>query len=165
MSQNLALVTNQSVYTDYESVQASLNWCTPSFMGFSICANASASGGIVTLQLVLNTPFGSYSKTFNFNSNVCFDWNLPIKFGPSVQVCVTNLQTSPNVSFTLSLALCITLPFIGKKCVKWSHTFNLPFMNEQMQSGENANAEDLTSLYVLLAHSAGEAADASCNCH
>jgi hypothetical protein len=165
MSQNLALVENQSIHTDFESVQASINWCTPSFMGFSLCVNASASGGIVTLQLVLNSPFGSYSKTFNFNSNVCFDWNLPIKLGPSVQVCITNLQTSPNTSFTLSLALCITLPIVGKKCVKWTHTFNLPFMAPQLLTAESVKPEDLVTLYTLMAHSASEEAAASCNCH
>lgn len=165
MSQNLVLVENQGVYIDYESVQASINWCTPSFMGFSICVDASAAGGIVTLKLTLNSPFGSYTKTFNFNSNVCFDWKLPIKLGPSIEICITNLRTSPNVSFTLSLALCLTLPIVGKKCVKWTHTFNLPFMSEQLLSAENAKPEDLTTLYVLLAHSAGEGADAPCNCH
>lgn len=164
MNPNAVLVQNNAVYTDYESVMPAAPWCTPSFMGFSICANASASGGMVTLQLTLNTPFGSYSKTFNFNSNVCFEWGLPIRLGPSVKVCITNLSTSPNVRFTLGLELCITLPIIGKKCVKWSHEFVLPFLAQGQLGAASVSAEDLSTLYLLMAHSIGED-KADCNCH
>lgn len=165
MNPNAVLVQNNSVYSDYESALPAVNWCTPSFMGFNICVNASASGGVVTLQLTLNTPFGSYSKTFNFNSNVCFEWGLPIRLGPSVKVCVTNLSTSPNVSFTLSLELCITLPIIGKKCVKWSHDFRLPFAAQHQLGAANVSAEDMSTLFLLMAHNAGDDAGSQCNCH
>ncbi|WP_118973829.1 hypothetical protein [Taibaiella koreensis] len=164
MNQNLTLAQNGSVHTDYESVLSSVNWCTPNLMGFSLCVNASASGGIVILQLNLQSPFGSYSKTFNINSNACFNWNLPIKLGPSIEICVSNLTTGPRVSFSLRVGLCLTLPLIGKKCATWSHDFVLPFMNESMLRSEHVSSEDLAALYVLLAHNA--AADTPvCNCH
>lgn len=165
MNSNITFVQNQGTYNDFETVMPSATWCTPSFMGFSICANASASGGMVTLQLTLNTPFGTYSKTFNFNSNVCFEWGLPIRLGPSVEVCITNLNTSPNVSFTLSLKLCISLPIIGRKCAGWSHTFNLPFASHNALGAANVSSDDLATLCLLLAHSAGEEGKAPCNCH
>lgn len=164
MNQNLSLVSNGSTYTDYETVLAAINWCTPSFMGFTVCANASASGGIITLALQLNTPFGSYSKTFQINSNTCFSWSLPIKLGPSIDVCVSNLSTSPNVRFQLRLNVCLTLPIIGKKCAGFDHYFSLPYMEQQNLMGSAPSQEDLTTLLHLLAHNAGNEAQQSCNC-
>jgi hypothetical protein len=164
MNQNIVLAQNGATYSDYESIVPYMNWCTPSLLGFSICVNASASGGIITLQLTLKTPAGSYSKTFNIDSNKCFTWELPIPFGPSVKICISNLTTSPRVSFTLSLSLCIKIPIVGTKCATWTHDFVLPFMNETMLRSSNVSSEDLAALVVLLANDASDD-QKTCNCH
>lgn len=165
MSQNLALVQNGSVHTDYESVLTAVNWCTPALMGFSVCVNASAAGGMVILQLTLNSPMGSFTKTFNVNTNTCFSWNLPLgAVSPSVEICVANLNIGANISFALQINLCLNLPFIGRKCAGFSHNFNLPALQQPMLRASNPSQEDLSTLLLLLTHSIADQ-DKSCNCH
>lgn len=167
MNQNIILAQNQGVYSDYESVMPTASWCTPSLLGFSVCVDASASGGVVTLKLTLRTPAGSYSKTFQFNSNVCFDWNLPIPLSPGVGICISDLTTSPRVSFTLTLKLCISVPIVGRKCISWSHRFELPFASNQMYGAANTHIspDDLAALAQLFAHALDEKSSNECNCH
>lgn len=165
MNQNLALVQEGSLHTDFESVLTAVNWCTPSLIGVNMCVSASAAGGIVVLNLVFNTPFGSYAKSFNVNANTCFTWTIPVSISPSAQICVSNLNTSgPNISFTLSVNLCITIPIIGRKCVNFSNNFNIPGFQQPMLRGGNVSSEDLSTLFLLLAHEAG-AEGKQCNCH
>lgn len=166
MNQNIILAQNNGVYSDYEAVMPNVSWCTPTFLGFGVCVDASASGGVVNLTLTLRTPAGNYSKTFQFNSNVCFDWNLPIPMSPGVGICITNLSTSPRVSFTLTLKLCVSVPIIGRKCVSWSHNFVLPFASGQMLGANtHVSPDDLAALAQLLAHTLDEKSSGECNCH
>jgi hypothetical protein len=139
----------------YDSL-AAVQWCTPSFLGSSACVSASAVKGQVTITISLNTPFGSVSKSFHFNTNVSFTWQPFGKF--KITVSVTNLSDKDGVfSFDLGLNPCVDVPFLGWKCFNYSHHFVVPTILNGIE-----NDIDDSQFSSLLALHAGGALSGSC---
>lgn len=122
----IATVENDAVYEGYDNSTA-IQWCSPTFLGCSVCVGASAVKGLVTITLGLNTPFGNVSKNFSFNSNVNYTWQPFSKF--KISVSITNFNEAGGVfSFDLGLNPCIDIPYLGWKCTNFSHHFNVPLV-------------------------------------
>lgn len=153
-------VENGAVYNEFDYATAA-QWCTPSVLGCSACIGASAQGGIVTLTITFNTPFGNWTKSFQFDTNTSFTWQ-PI---PRVKlvIAIANLTEANNtVSFDLSGQICVDVPFIGWKCVGLSHHFDipLPFAADALQASK---LDDNQFAALLALHASG--AMNSCNCN
>ena len=158
MTNKIQLVKDNEVYTGFDD-SSLVSYCTPRFMGFSICVDASASAGIVTITIKLNTPAGSYSKSFSFDSNTCFAWQ-PIPLA-KLEVCIADFDTSSGeISFDLSIKLCVKVPILGWKCISYSHKFTVPIPGEN----EYARLEDLSDEHFALAMLLAEKTEQSCNC-
>lgn len=150
-------VENGAVYEGYDSLAAS-EWCTPSFLGCSMCISASAVKGQVTITLGLKTPFGNVTKSFSFNTNTSFTWQPFSKF--KITVSITNFNEASGVfSFDLGLNPCVDVPFLGWKCFNYSHTFSVPLLLAGIQS--EIDDSQFTSLLTL--HATGSL-NAPCQC-
>ncbi|QSB25210.1 hypothetical protein [Flavobacterium sp. CLA17] len=150
-------VENGAVYEGYDSLAAS-EWCTPSFLGCSMCISASAIKGQVTITLGLKTPFGNVTKSFSFNTNTSFTWQPFSKF--KITVSITNFNEASGVfSFDLGLNPCVDVPFLGWKCFNYSHTFSVPLLLAGIQS--EIDDSQFTSLLTL--HASGSL-NAACQC-
>jgi len=150
-------VENGAVYEGYDYLSAS-EWCTPSFLGCSMCVAASAVKGQVTVTLGLKTPFGNVSKSFSFNSNVSYTWQPFSKF--KITVSITNFNEAGGVfSFDLGLNPCVDVPFLGWKCFNYSHTFSVPLLLHGIQ-----NEIDDSQFSSILALHAGGAFKEQCQC-
>lgn len=149
-------VENNAVYQGFD--KRSIKRCTPSVVGFRACAELVANGdGNVTLILTAESPLGNFSKTFSFNSNVDFEFN-PIP-AISIHVSVQKFRTgSDTISFELGLAACITLPLIGKKCIRVKFDIELPVLVASATNYEELSSGDIALL--LLA-----ARENECHCH
>ena len=153
----LANVEEGAVYEGYDNLFAS-EWCTPSFLGCSVCVAASAVKGQVTLTIGLKTPFGNVSKSFSFNTNVSYTWQPFSRF--KITVSITNFNEAGGVfSFDLGLNPCIDVPFVGWKCFNYSHHFSVPLA----LNGIENNIDDTQFASIIALH-AGNAFDSSCGC-
>ncbi|PKH52684.1 hypothetical protein CXF68_19185 [Tenacibaculum sp. Bg11-29] len=115
------LVQNGELIQGYDTVHAA-EWCSPSFLKSKVCTRASAEHGEVTLEASLKTPFGSYTKSFTFDSNVSFIWQPFSKL--KVTFTITNLSIDDDqVSFDISAKISIKVPFLGWKSKTFTHHF------------------------------------------
>lgn len=152
----ITTVKSNAVYEGFD-VQ-SVRRCTPSVAGFRVCAEVSANGDrSVTLRLTAETPFGNYSKSFTFNSDIDFVFN-PIP-RVSIEISIRNFKVTNNtLSFSLKLEGCIDFPWpIGKKCVGKTFSITLPMPILAAKNIDELSSGDLALL--LLA-----AQDESCQC-
>ena len=150
-------VENDAVYEGYDSVTAA-EWCTPSFLGCSVCVGASAVKGQVSVSIGLKTPFGNVSKTFSFNANVSYTWQPFSKF--KITVSITNFNEADGVfSFDLGLNPCVDVPFMGWKCYNYSHHFVVPVV----LAGIHNNIDDSQFASMLALHAGGALKD-PCHC-
>ena len=153
MSAKVSNVKNDALIKGFDSVAAA-QWCSPSFLGCSVCVSASAVKGQVTITLSLNTPFGNVSKSFNFDTNVSFTWQPFGRF--KITVSISNLNESNGVfSFDLSINPCVDVPILGWKCFNFSHHFVVPVVlngihndidDSQFSSALALNTSDASSL-------------------
>ena len=143
----IATVENGAVYEGYDNSTAA-EWCSPSFLGCSMCVGASAVKGIVTISVGLKTPFGNVSKSFNFNSDVSYTWQPFGKF--KITISITNFNEAGGVfSFDLGLNPCVDLPIIGWKCFMFSHHFDVPLVLAGIQN----DIDDSQFASILAFHS------------
>jgi hypothetical protein len=150
-------VENGAVYEGYDSLAAS-EWCTPSFLGCSMCVSASAVKGQVTITLGLKTPFGNVNKSFSFNTNTSFTWQPFSKF--KITVSIANFNEASGVfSFDLGLNPCIDVPFLGWKCFNYNHTFSVPLLLHGIEN----EIDDSQFSSILALHATGSL-NAPCQC-
>jgi len=143
----IAIVENGAVYEGYDSINA-IQWCSPSFLGCSVCVSASAVKGMVTISVGFNTPFGNVSKTFNFNSNVSYTWQPLSRF--KLTISITNFNEAGGVfSFDLAANPCVEVPIMGWKCFMFSHHFEVPLVLTGIQN----DIDDSQFASVLAFHS------------
>lgn len=143
----IATVENGAVYEGYDNLTAA-EWCSPSFLGCSVCVGASAVKGLVTITLGLKTPFGNVSKSFSFNSNVSYTWQPFGKF--KITISITNFNEAGGVfSFDLGLNPCVDIPVLGWKCFTFSHHFDIPLVLPGIQN----DIDDSQFASVLAFHS------------
>ena len=150
-------VENGAVITGYDSLAAS-EWCTPSFLGCSMCISASAVKGQVTITIALKTPFGNVSKSFSFNTNTSFTWQPFSKFKTTVSIANFN-EAGGVFTFDLGVNPCVDVPFLGWKCFNFSHTFTVPLLLHGIE-----NEIDDSQFASILALHAGGALNAPCHC-
>lgn len=133
--------TENQIITGFDSFLPS-QFCTPSFLGCKLCIGANVVGGFVTLTIQASTPFGGVTKSFKITNNISFTW---APFGLfKVEVKIANFKkTGSTFSFSLSVSVCIKVPFLGWKCATYSHTFSIPTILPQAhQSFLSAKADD-----------------------
>lgn len=164
----LAEVVNDQVYTDYDSL-ATIQFCTPSFVGCKVCVSVNSQSNYIALTLQGITPFGSYSKVFNINNNVCFTWQPLGLF--KVEVCIKQFQKiGKTFSFSISLKGCLKVPIWGWKCLSYSKSLSVPAPFNETHAGffgsdtDEIDEKDFGTFLALYALAAdNEKAD--CNCH
>lgn len=151
----IATVENGAVYEGYDYSTAA-EWCSPSFLGCSVCVGASAVKGLVTISMSLKTPFGNVSKSFSFNSDVSYTWQPFGKF--KITISITNFNEADGVfSFDLGVNPCIDIPILGWKCFMYNHHFNVPLLLTGIQN----DIDDSQFASVLAFHSGNGFNDAS----
>lgn len=151
----ITTVKSNEVYEGFDL--QSVRKCTPRVLGFRVCAEVSANGdGSVTITIIAETPFGNFSKSFKFNSDVDFEFN-PIP-RVSIKISIRDFKVTKQViSFTLKLEGCIDLPFVGEKCVSKTFNISIPMPGLAAKSMDELSSGDMAML--LLA-----AQDEACNC-
>ncbi|QHI35475.1 hypothetical protein IMCC3317_08210 [Kordia antarctica] len=152
----ITTVKSNEVYEGFD-VQ-SVRKCTPSVLGFRVCAELTADGdGSVQIRITAETPFGNFSKTFSFNADVDFEFN-PIP-RVSIKISIRNFKvTDQTISFNLKLQGCIDLPFVGKKCVEKSFDIKLPMPGLAAKSMDELSSGDLALLMLA-------AQEENCQCN
>lgn len=162
----LAEAANNQVYTGFDSM-ATIQFCTPAFVGCKVCIGANTVGSSVTLSLSVSTPFGSYTKAFKINSNVCFTYQPVSLF--KVDICVKNFKKIGHTfSFDVSAKGCLKVPIFGWKCYSYSYHFSVPTPFSEshaslLSDGEDINEKDYGTYLALYALATQEQAE--CNCH
>lgn len=165
-TQEITEVANDQVYTGFDSM-ATIQYCTPSFLGCKVCLGANTSGSSVTLSVSVSTPFGSYTKSFKFSSNVCFTYQPVSLF--KVELCIKNFKkVGHTISFDVSVKGCLKVPIFGWKCSSYSHHFSVPtpFSDSHaslLSDSDDINEKDYTTFLALYALATQEQAE--CNCH
>ncbi len=152
MSTIIAVKSNE-VYEGFDV--RSIRRCTPSVLGFRVCAELTANGdGSVTIRLTAETPFGNYSKSFKFNADVDFVFR-PIP-RVSIEVSIRDFRASgESISFSLSIKGCIKFPWpIGKRCVGRTFNIVLPVPGTEKESEQDLSSGDM-ALLLLAANEEG----------
>lgn len=133
-------------------------FCSPTFFKCNVCLTPVVTSGKLGLKIAFNTPFGSYDKTFSITGDQSFTWN-PID-RLSVTLTIKNFsQTGSAISFDVSATPCITIPFVGKKCLTVGHHFSV-----NTATGQNLidEMDDQHFMNLMLIHSSINDTE---NCH
>jgi hypothetical protein len=153
----ITAVKSNEVYEGFDT--SSIKKCTPSVLGFRVCAELIANGdGSVTMRLTAETPLGNFSKSFTFNANIDFVFK-PIS-RVEIKVSIRNFKVTKQViSFNLTLAGCIDFPWpVGKKCVSKTFEVVLPMPHLAAKNADELSSGDLALLLIA-------ANNEECNCH
>lgn len=142
----IANLEDGAIIEGYDSVTGA-EWCSPTFLGCSVCVAASATNGQVSLTIGLKTPFGNVSKTFSFNANISYTWQPLSRF--KITVSITNFNEANGVfSFDMGINPCVDIPVMGWKCFNYSHKFVIPVSFE----GITSDIDDSRFASILALH-------------
>ncbi|MDN3581717.1 hypothetical protein [Mucilaginibacter flavus] len=159
MSTVLTEVKDGQVYTGFDTSTAA-QYCTPSYLGCSACLGASVIDGYVALTISVNTPFGGVTKTFKITQGGTFTWQPYSKF--KVVVSINNFsEQGGTFSFDAGIQVCIDVPFLGWKCVGYSHHFSIPTLHALAATNELSDVDFSGQLALLLLLEQNN----KCNCH
>ncbi|MEO1260890.1 MAG: hypothetical protein AAFZ15_18975 [Bacteroidota bacterium] len=138
------MVKHGQTYTDYDNL-ALVEWCTPKYFGFQVCFSVTVEGKMVILTVTIKTPFGNYSKSFKFNSDLSWTWQ-PIGRA-KVVISIGNFQDNgASISFDLTVKLCVKIPILGWKCISYTHHFVIP---DNPADTDNISASDFHAVLKL----------------
>ena len=149
---NALVVKEGQIVTDYD-ISASAEWCTPSILGCKACISVSADGkNSVLITIKLQSPVGSWSKTFKVSDNICFSFQ-PVGVA-KIDVCISKFKVDKTeICFTFGGKVCFKVPFLGWKCTpELGHEFCIPLPGSEMHgllSGKSLKEENLGMLLLL----------------
>lgn len=144
--EQLIEVNDSAHYEGYDSL-TSVQWCTPTYLGFGACIGATAKDGYLILKVTGVTPIGRYSKSFKITKDVSFSWS-PIS-RIKISLDIKNFKDEGGYfSFDLSAKICGKIPYFGWKCAGYSHHFSIPDDDNQKQL-ETLSDSDFSSFLAV----------------
>jgi len=161
---NALLVTDGQIVTGFDNY-ATETWCTGTHGGFQACVSVVPIDKSVKLTITIKTPVGSYSKSFVFSKDICFEFN-PVKIA-GIKVCISDFKLEDKqICFSFGGTLCVGIgPF--KKCLpQFKKQFCVPLPGHDLNTLLEKSTDDQALINLLLFQLAldGTESHASCNC-